>query len=350
MTKQIKVIVVLTWLIGIVATATAQVQVSVAPYYGGRLAALSMTFDDGLEDQFTLAAPQLNRRGIKATFAIIGSKVGGIMRSKQDRADGTDGTPVMTWDMIRQLHRQGHEVSSHGWQHRAVTRLSAEELRHEVQHNDTVIYEQTGQFPRSFFYPGNSKSDATVAFCEQGRVGSRTFQISLGSKRDAAWLRQWVDGLIEKGEWGVTMTHGIARGYDHFADPQVLWSFLDGIAARQDELWVAPFSDVAAYVRERNEVQLSVSQQGRQLIVTPSTTLDARLFSHPLTLMVKGVVTKAVQQGISLSVSHRQGNSFIDFHPHQGEIQITPSLVGHPSAVQLMGRWMSMAAPLRVAL
>ena len=320
-----KLIVVCVWLMGSIATATAQVQVSVAPYYGGRLAALSLTFDDGLEDQFTLAAPQLNQRGLKATFAIVGSKVGGVMRSKQDRADGTDGTPVMTWDMIRQLQREGHEIASHGWQHRGVTRLSKEELRHEVQRNDTVIYEQTGLFPRSFVYPGNSKSEEAVAFCEQGRVGSRTFQVSVGSRRDTTWLRRWVDGLIEKREWGVAMTHGIARGYDHFRDPQVLWSFLDDMVARQDELWVAPFSDVAAYVRECRSVQLSVTQQGQLLTVTPTTALDARLFSHPLTLVVKGVVSEAVQHGVSLPVSQRQGNSLIDFHPHHGTIQITIS-------------------------
>lgn len=51
-------------------------QVTIAPYYGGRQAALSLTFDDGLLDQYTLAFPQLKSRGLKATFAIIGSKVG----------------------------------------------------------------------------------------------------------------------------------------------------------------------------------------------------------------------------------------------------------------------------------
>lgn len=71
-------------------------QVTIAPYYGGRQAAISLTFDDGLLDQYTLAFPQLKSRGLKATFAIIGSKVGGIIRSKQDRIDHTDGTPVIT--------------------------------------------------------------------------------------------------------------------------------------------------------------------------------------------------------------------------------------------------------------
>ena len=91
-------------------------QVSITPYYGGRQAALSLTFDDGLEDQYTLAFPELKRRGLKATFAIIGSKVGGIMRSKQDRIDGTNGTPVMTWEQLREMAADGQEIASHGWE------------------------------------------------------------------------------------------------------------------------------------------------------------------------------------------------------------------------------------------
>ncbi|MBQ5460467.1 MAG: polysaccharide deacetylase family protein, partial [Bacteroidaceae bacterium] len=51
--------------------------VRVAPFYQGRQAALSLTFDDGLQEHFTLLRPELNRRGLRATFAIVGSKVGG---------------------------------------------------------------------------------------------------------------------------------------------------------------------------------------------------------------------------------------------------------------------------------
>ena len=156
-------------------------QVSVAPYWGGRQAALSLTFDDGLEDQYTLAWPELKKRGLRATFAVIGSKVGGIVHSKQDRQDGVSGTPCMTWDMLRTLAADGQEIASHGWEHRGLTRLSAEALRHEVQANDSAIYRETGQWPLTFVYPGNNKSPQVIAFCEQGRVGSRTFQTSFGS-------------------------------------------------------------------------------------------------------------------------------------------------------------------------
>lgn len=297
-------------------------QVSIAPYYGGRLAAVSLTFDDGLLDQYTLAYPQLKQRGLRATFAVIGSKVGGVVRSKQDRADGTDGMPCMTWDMLREMAANGMEITSHGWSHQAVTRLDAEALRREVQHNDTVIFEQTGQFPRTFFYPGNAKNEACVAFCEQDRVGSRTFQTSIGSKRDTTWLCRWVDGLIEKGEWGVGMTHGIARGYDHFQDPQVMWTLLDYLVGRQHQVWVAPFCEVAAYVKECRHTLLDVSRSGGCVLVKPSCTLDARIFHQPLTLVMEGTSQHAVQDGRELSLVRKDGATLIDFNPHGGEIAV----------------------------
>ena len=300
----------------------ASQQVSVAPFYGGRQAALSLTFDDGLEDQYTLAWPELKKRGLKATFAIIGSKVGGIMQSKQDRIDGTNGTPTMTWDMLRELAADGQEIASHGWEHRNLTRLSPEALRHEVQANDSAIYRETGQWPVTFVYPGNNKSPEVIAFCEQGRVCSRTFQTSLGSKRSGQFLQDYIDTLLSHREWGVTMTHGIARGYDHFADPQVMWDFLDYIQSKSSELWVATFRDVAAYIRERDDACLSVTPTDDGFSISITTGLPPQLFCHPLTLVVSAHVTSATQDGQLLTITHRNCNTLIDVNPHGGAITL----------------------------
>ena len=313
-------LVLLTWMY---VNGFAQIQVSIAPYYQGRKAALSLTFDDGLQDQYTLLRPELNRRGLRATFAIVGSKVGSTMHSSQDKAMGISGTPCMSWEMIRQLVADGHEIGNHGWEHKNVTKLSAARLLSEVQRNDSVIMEQTGRFPKSFFYPGNQKDSATIAFCEQGRVGSRTFQTSIGSKRDTMWLRQWLADLIERGEWGVGMTHGIATGYDHFADTKVLWTFLDQVAARQDVLWVAPFSEISAYVRERDSTFLRIVNKGKKVIVTPLCTLNPDIFQQPLTLIVNTDAVKEVHQGSAkLHFQRQNGQTLIDFLPNSGDIII----------------------------
>ena len=263
-------------------------QVSIAPYYGGRQAALSLTFDDGLEDQYTLAFPELKRRGLKATFAIIGSKVGGIMRSKQDRIDGTNGTPVMTWEQLREMAADGQEIGSHGWEHRSVTRLDSMALAHEIAANDSAIEKNIGIRPATYFYPGNNKTDETVVFCERSKVGSRTYQLSLGSKRTLPFMKNYVEELITHGKWGVTMTHGIVRGYDHFQDPQVLWDFLDYLVTKREELWIATFRDIAAYRKEAIATTLTVTKDKDLLTITPHCPLDAKLYHHPLTIVIDG--------------------------------------------------------------
>lgn len=293
---------IMTWFL-VICTETKAQQVSIAPYYGGRQAALSLTFDDGLEDQYTLAFPELKRRGLKATFAIIGSKVGGMMRSKQDRIDGTNGTRVMTWEQLRQMAADGQEIASHGWEHRSVTRLDSMALAYEITANDSAIEKNIGTRPATYFYPGNNKTDETVAFCERDKVGSRTYQLSLGSKRTLPFMKNYVEELIAHGKWGVTMTHGIARGYDHFQDPQVLWDFLDYLVTKREELWIATFRDIAAYRKEAAATTLTVTKDKDMLTITPHCPLDVKLYHLPLTIMI-------------------DGKQMVDIYPHGGPVSV----------------------------
>ncbi len=289
----------------------AQDAISIARYLGNRQAAVSYTFDDGLIDHYTLVRPEMNRRGMRGTFAIIGSKVGGIMHSSHDKKNGSTGTPCMTWDMLRQLAHEGHEVSSHGWGHQNVTKLNREALRYEVQHNDTAIYEHTGHFPRTYFYPGNRKSDEVLAFCGRDRVGTRTYQVDIGSRRSAEWLNQWADTIV-------------AQGYDHFPDPQTLWSHWDYVVTLQDRLWVAPFCEVAAYVSERDSVQIEVNVDKKNVIaITPRCPLDSRIFNQPLTLLLPDArIRRASQDGHRLKVYRHRGRQLLDFNPHGGTIVV----------------------------
>lgn len=138
--------------------------VYVAKYYGNRQAAISYTFDDGLLEHFTMVFPKFQELGMKGTFGIIGSRVG------KDHK----GTPCMTWEQIKAMSDAGHEITNHGWRHQSIEKLSGEALRYEVQHNDTFIYNKVGVFPRSYFYPGNRKTEEGLALCSKDRVGTYT--------------------------------------------------------------------------------------------------------------------------------------------------------------------------------
>ena len=179
--------------------------------------------------------------------------------------------------------------------------------------------------PRTFVYPGNRKTPEALALCSQGRTGTRTEQVSIGSKRDSTWLRRWVDGLVSSGSWGVGMTHGITCGYDSLGDPTRFWKHLDYVSRRRDSLWIAPLADVAAYVAERDNVKLKINRRKDKTVIKPRMSLDKAVYSQPLTLVVtsdKPLV--AVQDGRQLYVRRRGKSLMIDFLPGGGSIEISP--------------------------
>lgn len=302
---------------------TDKTPVSIAPYDGNRKAAVSYTFDDGIQDQYTLAYPEMKKRGIRATFAIIGSKVGGTIK-----ATNSPEVPAMTWDQIREMYNDGFEIASHGYNHKALPNLSESELEYEVVHNDDVIEEQVGQRPLTFIFPGNSKSEDVIEYVLQNHVGCRTYQQSMGGSSNELTMNSYVDGLITSGSWGVTMTHAIAEGYDQFQDPQRLYNHWDYVVTLQDELWVAPFHEVAGYVRERdNATVTTTTEDDENIVLTVSTTLeDKTMFSYPLTLLVDTYADAATQDGNTLTVNYKNGQTIVTgVNPNGGSVTIHKS-------------------------
>lgn len=301
---------------------TGDTKVYVARFLDDKAAAISYTFDDGLLDQYTVLFPKLKEYGIRGSFCVNGNTINRNEAKLAANGTSTDSLvikkPRMTWEMIKEMSDQGQEMTSHGWAHTNLKKIEGEALRYEVQHNDTVIWQHTGKFPRTFFYPGNAKSPEKIAYAERDRVGSRTFQVSIGSKRDDKWLREWVRRLIAEREWGVGMTHGIVTGYDHFSDPEILWRHFEDVNTLRDSLWIGTFHDVCAYTKERDAVKLTVRTSGKRIKVTPKLSLNPAIFNHPLTLVVERGVKEARQGGKALKVTTIAGKSLVTFDPHGG--------------------------------
>lgn len=288
-------------------------RISIARYYGGKEAAVCYTFDDGLLEHYTVLRDQLKKHDFVATFGIIGSKVG------RDHK----GTRVMTWEQLRQLHADGHEISNHGWEHRNVTTLSPDELRHEIRTNDSIIHDSIGVWPRSFIYPGNRHDDATVAICEAGKAGSRVKTRNLGGRNSESDLRKWIDDFIAQKDWAVTMTHGISYGYDHFGNPDVLWRHFDYVDSLRENIWIGTLTDVSTYVKERQFTRLNIDGKDGVIKVTPEISLDKQIFQMPLTMVFNSEKSvMAEQDGRELMVRTDGARNLIDFDPHGGTIII----------------------------
>lgn len=293
--------------------------VSVAKYRHDKVCAISYTFDDGLAEHYTLAAPQLEQRGFRGTFFINGSKVNKDERHIKD-------TTRVTWPQLKEMAEKGHEISNHGWAHRNFAKFPFEVLKEDILKNDSAIYAHVGVMPRTYAYPNNTKQGEAMAFVARNRVGTRLKQRSVGSKRTARDLEKWMETLIKTGDWGVGMTHGLTYGYDAFGNPQRLWEHWEQVKANEDKIWVGTFHEVVSYLKEREAIRLTVTEKKNKLHVVPELPLDKELFTEPLTMVVEGGTMKKVsaRQGKKkLSVQLRSDKAFFDFDPFGGEIIVT---------------------------
>ena len=272
-----------------------ELKFEIAKYQGNRQCAISYTFDDGLREHATIVVPRLNQLGLTATFWINGSKV------NTDHADIKDTTRV-TWAELKAMGAAGHEISNHGWAHRNIAKLSVSEAEYELLKNDSAIYENLGIWPKTFCYPGNSKNEQAIVLASKNRVATRLSQFSVGSKSTDLNLDKRVENLLTTGEWGVTMTHGITYGYDHFLDAGILWRHLEKVAQMKDRIWIAPFVQVAAYVKERDSTTLTIEKLKKGYRIVPHLPLDRNLFQEDLTMVIQGESAKRpiVKQGDKL--------------------------------------------------
>lgn len=292
-------------------------KVHIAPYRGAKQCAISYTFDDGLRDQYTLAAPQLEKLGWRGTFTINGRKI--------DVAMAKGDTTRFSWSEAADLHRRGHEISNHGWEHKRMTRLTPERLRQEIERNDSAILHHVGIHPLSFCYPYNAKDSLIRQMAERGRVTSRMYQIAVGRASSAQKLTRWVDRTIARKEWGIGMTHGILSGYDAFKSYADFENHLLYTKSKETQIWVAPLAEVAAYLAEREAVQLDQALRKGRLTVTPHLRLDPKCYFVPLTLVIEGCTRPPkVRQGRrKLTVTACDEGYWVDIDPHGAAVRIT---------------------------
>ncbi|TBR56728.1 hypothetical protein B4U84_28310 [Westiellopsis prolifica IICB1] len=112
--------------------------------------AVLITFDDGYLDFFTYAWPLLKRYGFSAIVFLVADLVG--KTNVWDSAYGED-IPLLNWEQIKQLQKEGVEFGSHSVSHRHLTSLSSVEIVREGVRSQTILQRELGVPIKAFAYP-----------------------------------------------------------------------------------------------------------------------------------------------------------------------------------------------------
>lgn len=112
-----------------------------------------ITFDDGYEDNLTVALPIMKKYGLKGTVFVITSTVG--------------QPGYLTWEQIRALRQQQIEIGSHTVNHVALRELSPNERLPELRDSKLALEKQLGSPVEFLAYPFGSYDKELFALLKQ---------------------------------------------------------------------------------------------------------------------------------------------------------------------------------------
>jgi peptidoglycan/xylan/chitin deacetylase (PgdA/CDA1 family) len=112
--------------------------------------AVIITFDDGYRDFLTEAWPLLAKYGFSATVFLVAESVGRM--NEWDRHYGQE-MPLLGWEEIRGLQKEGIEFGSHSLSHRPLTELPIDEVAREAARSKTLLERGLEARIRALAYP-----------------------------------------------------------------------------------------------------------------------------------------------------------------------------------------------------
>lgn len=298
----------------------------VATWQGFATSAISYTYDDGCPNQFSTAAPLMDKYGFKGTFYLV----------TQWLSD---------WSTFAECAQNGHEIASHTLTHPNLCEISVDSATAELSQSQQLIIDNTGTECFSIAYPYCAKPDETLVsqyygaarICDcyiEGATPRNYLAISsfgIGSestRNNAESVISLFEQTAEKGGWCVLLIHEIddGPGYSPFSSA-ALDTTLQYLDAHRDQFWTATFSDVAKYARERDAAQITLTTASdKQINISIATGLSSDIYNVPLTLKLTlpddwtGATVE--QHGATTEISASDGTIVFDAQPDGSTVTV----------------------------
>ena len=210
------------------------------PFPSGKKAAMVFTFDDGTLDQYEVAAPVLDKYGIKAIFNIVPSRIGARAHA-------------MNWDQVRDLVKRGHDLGNHTYSHQNLSLLAqtgdVDVVTSEILLGYEVLKEKTGCEAKVVCFPYNQGGGVAMNVVRKngfsvirGRMGN------WGGHFGAAQARKAAEKAIQEGSWNYILIHGVRPegGWQAFASDKQFEAIVKELLSHE-ALWIPGYSEAEAW-------------------------------------------------------------------------------------------------------
>ncbi len=174
---------------------------------------LSLTFDDGHEDNVLTALPILNKYGLKTTQCYATTYIQGMT---QDVIDG-----------VKAFSSSGHEICSHSVTHPYMTAITNSQLTTELSSSQQYLRSSTGQQVSAFATPYGDYNSNVLTYTKQYYGLHRSVDEGFNSKDNlnpynirvqnilntttAAQVAAWIAQAKAENTWLVLVYHRVAN-------------------------------------------------------------------------------------------------------------------------------------------
>jgi peptidoglycan/xylan/chitin deacetylase (PgdA/CDA1 family) len=248
----------------------AMAQDSIAyPWPKGKLAAISLSFDDARESQVIVGTKLLDEYGIKATFFVVPSTM-------QRQLEG--------W---KKAVANGHEIGNHSLTHpcmenfdwsrnNALENYSLKTMQKNIAECNKKIEELLGVKPQVFAYPcgqkyigRGAKTKSYVPLVSKMFLAGRgwldeaannpyycNFAQLTGVEMDGKNFDQillLIEGAKKAGKWLLLAGHEMGEEGQQTTRLAMLKQLAEYVNDPANGIWIAPVGAVAKYIKDRNK-------------------------------------------------------------------------------------------------
>jgi peptidoglycan/xylan/chitin deacetylase (PgdA/CDA1 family) len=143
-----------------------------------------LTFDDGYEDAYTTALPELRARGMVGTFFVVTGWIGADAVHRVVREEAGVTRRYLVWPEVEALSAAGMEIGSHGEQHRPLSHIPEAEAREEAVESRRKLESRLHRPVEVFAYPfGASRQELKAVLREAGYRAAVSGSVHGGADR-----------------------------------------------------------------------------------------------------------------------------------------------------------------------
>ena len=298
----------------------------VAQWKDDKKSAFMLMFDDSIPSAFKVVIPELQKRNMVATFYI---------NPGQDHYQKN----IDKWEKEIPTF-PGMAYGNHTMAHLGYADGATAEA--DLAAVNAVIYKAfPGKEPRlvSFGRPGVPKAKWTVSEEDFKKALAKNNLIERpnfwqhGAMYDPVKTSDDMLKLVDKGLAAGTAEYLIFHGVggDWVVTPtEMFTTFLDGLAAKRDQIWITDHISAHKYETERKSAKLTVAQSSdKQIQLELKSEADPTLYDLPLTLVAQVSATwkrcQVVQGATKTMVTSVDGRVQFEALPGGGSITIQPA-------------------------